>query len=142
MQPHDIDAVLAIQAASPEIAPWTAADYEIFDRFGLSGWVVERDARVLGFIFARQVVDELEILNLAVHPDSRRRGVGSLLLGETRKWAMQRGATKVYLEVRASNAAAVRFYERHGFKASGRRTHYYTAPVEDALLLALQLSNS
>jgi ribosomal-protein-alanine N-acetyltransferase len=78
---------------------------------------------------------ELEILNFAVESNSRRCGIGAALLEEALQWAETFQATQAILEVRASNLAALRFYERHKFEVVGRRPRYYTAPVEDALLL-------
>jgi len=77
------------------------------------------------------VPDEAEILNLSVAPEHRRRGIGSALLQ-----AFLRGRRgRVFLEVRPSNAAARRLYQRFGFTASGRRSSYYQSPTEDAIIL-------
>ena len=65
--------------------------------------------------------------------------LGAALLAEALKWAQTFQATQAILEVRASNLAALRFYERHKFEVVGRRPRYYTAPVEDALLLTATL---
>lgn len=141
MESRDIGAVLAIQVASPEIAQWAAQSYALADRPGTFGWVVEIQTAIAGFLIARRVLDEAEILNIAVHPDFRRRGVGSELLSLALKDASNRGVIKAYLEVRASNGPAIEFYKRHGFNESGRRVHYYASPPGDALVLVLQLKN-
>jgi ribosomal-protein-alanine N-acetyltransferase len=106
----------------------------------MPGWVAEMDGSIAGFIAARPVASDIEILNLAVRPAARRRGVGARLLGEAVAWAKGMHAENIYIEVRASNQSAQRFYERHGFHETGRRTRYYSTPVEDALLLALSLA--
>jgi ribosomal-protein-alanine N-acetyltransferase len=138
---RDIEDVLAIQAASPEIAQWTLWDYDRVARGEMAGWVQERDlGEITGFIVARRVSSDLEILNFAVRPGARRQGIGGELLGEALKWAKALHGEKAFLEVRASNLAALRFYERHGFEATGRRPRYYTAPIEDALVLRASLS--
>lgn len=142
MEARDIDAVLAIQSASPEAAQWKAGDYASSIHPDTSTWVAEHDSRVIGFLAARQILDETEILNLAVDPAFRGRGAGRMLLAEALARASEKGATKAYLEVRASNASAIRFYRCHGFVISGRRPHYYVEPSEDALLLALQFRNA
>jgi [ribosomal protein S18]-alanine N-acetyltransferase len=138
MEERDIEAILAIQAECPEIAQWTARDYERVARGGMDGWVAEEESTV-AFLVARRVVNEIEILNFAVSPERRGRGIGALLLKETLAWGKTVGAEQAILEVRASNAAALRFYDRHNFRIVGRRERYYNEPTEDALLLNAKL---
>lgn len=143
LEARDIASVLEIQAACPEIAQWTTWDYDRVAREEMAGWVAADEAHgggMTGFIIARRVASDVEILNFAVHPDARRRGAGSLLLEQAFEWARSYHADRVFLEVRASNEAALRFYERHRFEASGRRPRYYIAPIEDALLLTARLT--
>lgn len=135
-----MEAVLAIQAACPEIAQWTAWDYDRVARGEMAGWVAVEGPAVTGFLVARRLSSELEILNFAVQADSRRCGIGAALLVAALQWAQTFRATHAILEVRASNLAALRFYERHKFEVAGRRPRYYTAPVEDALLLTATLA--
>ena len=147
-----MEAILAIQATCPEIAQWTAWDYDRVARGEMAGWVAtensnvgaeiaDEDAvKVAGFLVARRLSTELEILNFAVESNSRRCGIGAALLEEALQWAETFQATQAILEVRASNLAALRFYERHKFEVVGRRPRYYTAPVEDALLLTAILT--
>lgn len=159
LESRDVEAILAIQAACPEIAQWTAWDYDRVARGEMAGWVatenadlgVERavevgaegaaegSAEIAGFLVARRLSSELEILNFAVESEWRRCGIGAALLTEALQWAQTFQATQAILEVRASNLAALRFYERHKFEVVGRRPRYYTAPGEDALLLAATL---
>lgn len=136
---RDIDGILAIQTACPEIAQWTERDYERVARGEMAGWVGEEESSVLGFLVARRVVNEIEILNFAVFSEARGRGIGAMLLRETLTWGETFGAEQVILEVRASNSAALRFYERHNFRIVGRRERYYSEPAEDALLLTANL---
>jgi ribosomal-protein-alanine N-acetyltransferase len=133
--PADVEAVVAIQNACPEIAQWTMWDYDRVARGEMAGWVAEDDGKVTGFLVARRVAADLEILNFAVRPDSRCRGIGAALLRAAQDWGKSFHAEKAILEVRASNLAALRFYERFSFQVAGRRPRYYTAPIEDALLL-------
>jgi ribosomal protein S18 acetylase RimI-like enzyme len=154
-----VEAILAIQAACPEIAQWTAWDYDRVARGEMAGWVATQnsnvgaeiadedaaeligkgDVDVAGFLVARRLSTDLEILNFAVESDWRRCGIGAELLTAALQWAQTFQATQAILEVRASNLAALRFYERHKFEVVGRRPRYYTAPVEDALLLTAPL---
>ena len=140
MEERDIDPILAIQAACPEIAQWTAWDYDRVARGEMAGRTAEEDAKVIGFIVARRIVNEIEILNFAVHPAARGRGTGAALLQETIAWGKTFSAVQVILEVRESNAAALRFYEKHKFRVAGRRARYYDSPTEDALLLNAPIS--
>ncbi len=138
---RDIEDVLAIQAASPEIAQWSLWDYDRVARGEMAGWVAESEnGDITGFIVARRIANDLEILNFAVRPTARRQGIGATLLGETLRWASAFSAGQAFLEVRASNLAALRFYEQHKFQVTGRRPSYYTAPIEDALVLSAQIS--
>jgi len=103
-------------AGPPPPQPWQTWAYLIF-------WVV---------------LDEMHILNLAVHPAQRRRGVARRLLSEGLAQARSLGAEIAWLEVRPSNTAALALYESFGFKEVGRRPRYYEDTQEDALLLTLE----
>lgn len=116
--------------------PWSAES--IRETIGMP-WMftqVAEDAggTLLGYVFCREVAGESELLNLAVDPDQRRGGVGGLLLTAALDWITARGARETFLEVRASNVAAIALYERAGFRAVGRRTGYYQRPSEDAIV--------
>jgi ribosomal-protein-alanine acetyltransferase len=140
LEPHDVRAVLAIQQSSPESAQWNAADYAHIDQSTARAWVAESagsQTEVSGFLIVRQAADEMEILNLAVGQDYRRRGVASALLKAMLVHARECAAKKIFLEVRESNAAAISFYKRFGFNAAGYRANYYKNPDESALILAL-----
>jgi [ribosomal protein S18]-alanine N-acetyltransferase len=141
IDPRDAEAILGIQAESPEIAQWSKNAYERLAEENMAGWTAEANGEIGGFITARRIADDIEILNFAVRKDTRRQGAGALLLNEVLAWAKNIHAEKIYLEVRASNLPARTFYESHGFRETGRRPRYYSAPVEDALLLALALSS-
>jgi ribosomal-protein-alanine N-acetyltransferase len=139
LESRDIEWVLAIQAVCPEIAQWTMWDYDRVARGEMAGWVAEENGEVIGFLVGRRVTSDLEILNFAVRADDRRRGIGAELLRAALDWAHAFQAAHAILEVRASNLAALHFYERHRFEVVGRRARYYTAPIEDALLLTATL---
>jgi [ribosomal protein S18]-alanine N-acetyltransferase len=93
-----------------------------------------------GYICFWHVVDEIQILNIAVSPDFRRRGIGRLLLEHGLRWGRERKARMAYLEVRESNTAARRLYESIGFSVCGERANYYGRQKESAILMALELS--
>jgi ribosomal-protein-alanine N-acetyltransferase len=138
----DLPFIMAIQSACPEIAQWTTRDYARVVQGDMTGWAAEEKSEVAGFIVARRVASDLEILNFAVQPNSRNRGVGAALLREALEWAATFHGEKAFLEVRASNLAALRFYEHHGFEMTGRRARYYLAPIEDAMVLTKRLATS
>jgi len=93
-----------------------------------------------GFLLYRLIVPEAEIYDLAVHPLWQKCGLGALLWRTARHHMRQAGATECRLEVRRSNAAARRFYNRHDFGEYAVRRGYYREPPEDALLLIHHLS--
>jgi ribosomal-protein-alanine N-acetyltransferase len=144
LESRDIDSILAIQSASPEIAQWTRSDYESVLKGEMSGWSCEFAAlgihAVAGFLVARKVGPDIEILNFAVTPKARRLGAGAALLKTALDWAHSSSAEQVILEVRSANEPALRFYAHHKFKIVGRRPNYYSSPADDALLLTLSLT--
>ena len=120
---------------------WTEAQLvESLSGSGALGLVAQEDDDiVVGHLIGRTVVDEGEILTLAVAPERRRRGIAARLLVEAMTIMAGRGVGRVWLEVRASNAAAQALYREHGFTPAGRRRGYYREPVEDALVLRCDL---
>jgi [ribosomal protein S18]-alanine N-acetyltransferase len=142
MQARDLPEVLSIQSVCPEIAQWTSRDYTGVTDGSLAGWIAEEEDGLWGFIVARRVASDLEILNFAVRPERRHRGVGAALLRETTILGSMFAAERAFLEVRISNLAAIRFYERNGFEVTGRRLRYYSAPIEDALVLTASLRHA
>lgn len=92
---------------------------------------------VIGYAIAVAVIDEAEILNLAVRPSDRGAGLGGKLLDAAVAEAASRGAEQIFLEVRESNELARRLYASRGFSPVSRRRGYYRDPVEDALVLRL-----
>lgn len=121
--------------------PWSVAAFdELLPLSYIVGLVAEVDGVIGGYLVARELAGEAEILNLAVVPEARRGGLGRQLLDAGLEDLQARGAERVWLEVRESNAAAQALYARRGFTAAGRRPRYYRAPVEDALVLSLDLT--
>src|SRR5215467_9665993 len=94
---------------------------------------------VLGFFAGWIVEDELHVNNIATRPDSRRKGVGESLMASALEEARLRGVRFVLLEVRASNNPAQTLYVKLGFHYVGRLRDYYRQPVEDAMLMRLEL---
>ena len=135
IEPADVERILAIQAGSPEAAQWTREDYVQVASGDMAGWVAVKDSAVIGFLVARRIASDIEILNLAVIEDSRRHGIGAALLRRSLDWAEEFRAENAILEVRESNLAALQFYERRGFMSVARRMGYYANPPDNAVLL-------
>jgi len=138
----DIPAVLVIEGLSFS-NPWSDATFrgEVQNK-GISFPVVivhEPDQRVAGYIIYWQIRDEVQITNIALHPDFRGRGIGETVLTVILKEVRGKGATFVTLEVRSSNTPAVSLYRKLGFKVLGTRKGYYGNPVEDAYVMGLAL---
>lgn len=100
--------------------------------------VAIEDDTVIGFLAFEQVVDEGSIVEVAVHPDCRRRGIARSLITSAINSAD--GLHSVFLEVRESNTPAVRLYEDLGFEQIAVRREYYDHPKEDAVIMNLLIS--
>ena len=102
----------------------------------LSLWVVAvEDDRVVGYVGSQTVCGESDMINIAVHPDYRRRGIARSLVEYLVRELTNRGSECLTLEVRASNESAQALYEMLGFQQVGLRKKYYRNPREDALIL-------
>ena len=134
---RDLEAVLGIASASPEAAAWNRQAYEeILASQGNSFCrVVEQGGCVVGFVCFRMLGKEAELLNLAVLPSFRGQGIGAFLVKQTLLEAAEKGAGRIFLEVRDANLPALRLYEHLGFEQAGRRPGYYSNPPGDALVL-------
>jgi ribosomal-protein-alanine N-acetyltransferase len=120
----DRAAIAAIQSVSPEASGWDPAGYDVT--------VADLEGEVIGFLVTRRTAaDEWEVLNLAVSPAQRRRGIATSLLRpfltSVRGW--------VFLELRESNLTALKLYQSLGFKELTRRSGYYQASCEGAIVM-------
>ena len=132
----DIPAVAALERAE---FPDGADEGMLARLWETDGGVIlaaEEGNDLLGYVWARFVLDEGDIGNVAVAPDSRRRGIGAALLKALFAESERRGAAVLQLEVRESNLAARRLYEKNGFEIVGKRKNYYEKPAEDAILMS------
>ena len=109
---------------------------------GVSAFVSERADAVSGIVVGRQVLDEAEILNLAVRRDVRRLGEGRALVRRALQQFAERKISRVFLEVRESNTGAIAFYSGLGFQAVAVRKDYYQDPRESATVMELRLGKS
>ena len=116
--------------------PWTKEGFFTFlTKDNTMFFVVEEKEKILAYCSMQTVLDEGDILNVAVSPDRQREGIGHFLMDSLIRLAEQQGVTTIHLEVRVGNETAIRLYERMGFTRDGIRRKYYTDPVEDALLM-------
>lgn len=130
--PADLEAITAIQNGAPDAAHWEASDYLDHDCVVAFQNAATDRGRILGFLLSRQnAPGEREILNLAVAPADRRRGVARKLL----EMELARGRNTWFLEVRASNVPALELYKDIGFQEVGVREGYYQDPLESAIVM-------
>lgn len=107
----------------------------------LSMWLVaETDGIVVGYVGSQTVMDETDMMNIAVHPECRRQGVAAALVNALIASLKDAGSHSLTLEVRASNAPARALYDMLGFQQVGLRRNYYHNPKEDALILRKEWS--
>ena len=97
------------------------------------------DGRLAGYIGSICVLDECSITNVAIFPEFRKMGLGNELVSYLCRLATDNKITSIYLEVRKSNIAARRLYEKCGFSICGERKNFYTAPTEDAFIMNIKL---
>ena len=136
-EPGELDGILALDAVCFH-RPWTREDYEreLADPARCFLFVARTaEGRLVAYCSFWRIFDEAHVNNFAVHPEWRRQGLGRRLLAFVLDAAEAAGAPRATLEVRASNLPAIALYMAGGFVVAGRRTAYYTHPVEDALIL-------
>ncbi len=150
MTPADVDAVLTIEQAVQSY-PWTRGNFIDalshgyicrVDAEELLGGHPEDGGEILGYAVLRPVVDEAELLNIGVVAGRQRKGLGRAMLLEMLDMACERNMLRVFLEVRASNIAALALYRSTGFVEIGVRRGYYqnASGSEDAITMACDLT--
>ena len=116
--------------------PWSENSVSSELKNKLSLWLVaEENGTVAGYIGSQTCGEESDVMNVAVHPDFRRRGIAEALVNALVEELKAIGSHCLTLEVRASNVPAIALYEKMGFSEIGRRKNYYRNPREDALIL-------
>jgi len=139
MREEDLPAIVEIERTSFSL-PWSETSFrkELHKTRPLSRVALLNDT-VVGYVCAECVADEGHILNLAVRPDYRQKGIATTLVETSIEEMKLRACRFVYLEVRASNYAAKRLYQSFGFRVVGIRKKYYVLPIEDAVIMMLQI---
>ena len=122
--------------------PWSEKSVasELDNKWALWFVALEED-KVAGYIGSQTSIDETDVMNVAVHPDFRRRGIAESLIIRLVDELKMRGSHALMLEVRASNTPAIALYEKLGFRQVGCRKNYYRNPKEDALILRKEWSS-
>lgn len=139
-EPGDVAGMLEVERACFG-DPWSArAIREAMQSETSQAYVAESLENLLGFVLARTSGPEAEILDLAVLPRMRRRGVARGLLRAVQDAVQRVGVEEIYLEVRESNRAAISLYQGEGYRAVGMRHRYYRNPLENALVLRVALT--
>ena len=139
MQPAHLKQVKALLDTCFGESAWTMESLRSqLDKADSRCTVAAEDDTVIGYLAFEQVLDEGSIVEVAVHPDYRRRGIAKALITSAINSA--EGLHTVFLEVRESNVPAVRLYESFGFERIGVRKGYYQKPKEDAVIMNLLIS--
>ncbi len=137
--PADVPALVAIERRCFS-DPWSESAFREALSSELTFTLVADTRRgPAGYLIGREAAGSGEILNLAVAPEFRRRGLGAALLEDGLAGFRRRRASEVFLEVRESNHSAQSLYLARGFRPVGQRASYYRNPREDALVLRLAL---
>ena len=132
----DIDEIVRIEKRCFPKDPWSKQAFEeIIYNPSYHNFTAKDEGSTAGYICGYIVADELNIADLAVDWEYRRKGIGMALLSYLLQYARNKGCTSAYLEVRASNEAAISLYRKAGFEGNSKRKNYYQNPAEDALLL-------
>ena len=140
MREVDLPAVMAIEQRAYAF-PWTQGVFRDCLLAHHPAWVLIEHDHIIGYAVLSVAADEAHVLNLCTAPEVQGRGHGRRLLRALLQLARGRGAQRVFLEVRPSNAPAIALYHDEGFNEIGRRPRYYPAKDgrEDALVMALEL---
>jgi [ribosomal protein S18]-alanine N-acetyltransferase len=139
LKPYDLDEIVAIEQVSFP-TPWPRQVFDMELRSSKSYKRVSKiNGTVVGYIIAWKIYDEVHILNLAVHPDHRRKGIGRGLLSDCLMHFSSKGIKSAILEVRVRNKNAISLYETTGFRSIGLRRKYYSDTGEDALVMKLDM---
>jgi ribosomal-protein-alanine N-acetyltransferase len=134
---RDLQQVMAIETACFS-SPWSRSNF-LFElrSMGSCCMLARLGNKVVGYGIGWFVLDELHIMNIAVRPDWRRRGIGCKLLRFFLSTGEGKGCRRATLELRASNEAARKLYQQHGFRPVAIRKAYYRRPLEDAVLMVM-----
>ena len=136
MEMDDLESVAVLEEELFQV-PWSLNGlFSFFLREDVCFFVAEEEGKLVGYCGIVTVLDEGDIVKVAVSGKYQRRGVGRRLLQGTMEKMREKGVRVFHLEVREGNQAAVGLYEKLGFVRDGTRKNYYENPVEDAILMS------
>ena len=136
---NELSAIAEIENLSIN-PPWSYKAICDFSEYNTNRIITAKiDGVVAGYITYSVIIDEVQIANVAVHPDFRRKGIAEKLLRFLIDEAKESNMFVITLEVRNSNIPAIKLYEKCDFSNVGVRKNYYKNPVEDAILMNLTL---
>ena len=137
---RDLPEILTVERGAYPF-PWSETNFSDCLASGYDVWVIRGARRFLGHSVLSAAAGEAHLLNITVHADYQRQGLGQNLLTFNLQRARQLGAITLFLELRASNEQAYRLYARNGFNEIGIRRHYYPGEKirEDAIIMAIEL---
>jgi len=139
MDEADLPEVTAIEKATfPNPWPFRSLRYELVENKYCHSFAVEEDGGVVGYGFLWIIFEQAHLVNIAIRESHRGRGIGERLLVHLLRYAELNGAELIHLEVRVNNEAAIKLYEKHGFRALGRSANFYSDGA-DALLMVMEL---
>lgn len=148
-----VEAVKKLEVES-DLSPWSVDDYKKeVGRADSVSMAAKNNGEVVGFTIARLItiqinknhpkdLKEIELYNIAVKSNFRNQGIGQTLLNHLLANAASQNVSKIRLEVRQSNSAAIQFYKKNGFRSVYVRNNFYSSPRENAIVMELDLSNS
>ena len=121
-------------------SPWSKENFFSSYEVGHKSLVCRINNVIVGFIIFSVINKEIHLLNIAVHTEHQKKGIGSLLMETMLKQASVMGVLKVYLEVRSKNEKAILFYKKYNFIKDAVRVNYYTGEnSDDAVLMSLAI---
>lgn len=101
--------------------------------------IIVEDLKIIGYVIINSVLDECEIMHIAVDENARRKGIGNQLIAKLIDHAKSEKIVKIHLEVRESNISAISLYKKHGFKIISTRKKYYTNPDENGIIMMIEV---
>lgn len=135
MKEEHLDQVMEIEKKSFS-DPWNKSFFsQDIDNQSALPLVAKADDKIIGYVCLWKILDEIQISNIAVCPERRRRGIGEEMMQRILKMTKEQDYRRISLDVRISNKAAINLYQKFGFREAGRRKNYYRHPQEDALIL-------
>ena len=146
VRPSDVRRIIEIERSWAHLSHWSEDSYYrlVNDEGFTASFLAEvedEDGRpfIAGFVIFHVAGPHAEVYNIAVDARRARCGIGKQLMNTVVSESLKRYANRVLLEVRKSNASAIRFYEGFGFKVLGERKDYYSNPIEDAFVMEKSL---